>query len=261
MKTFDGDFTKLKGKLEEGENFAFTRFSDGEVFILQNKRLELNADHYIIGNNKGGGWYNKEEQKKFLPAEHGFYRDKLIESLKFKKNNYYRGISCRCCIGEHDFKWQVDLAGGDDETLSWANLWNNGNYERFVNEMIPIFKKKDIVIVVNESANIEKLGFNIKKDFRVGTNCFINNYDIIEEMKKFITENKIENHVFLVSAASLSNLIIHQLYEFNDKNTYIDIGSTMNPIMEMEGWKGSRVYLKEYWLKQRRNFLNKKCIW
>ena len=261
MKDFKGDFNKLRAKLKNGENFAFLRFSDGEVFVLQNKRLELNEDHYIIGEGRGSGWYNKEEQKKFIPEEHGFYRDKLEDSLKFKKKNYYKGISCRCCIGENDFNWQVELAGGDDETLTWANLWNNGNYEKFMNEMMPLFNDKKIIIVVNESANIDKLPFKVEKDFRVGTNCFINDYDLIEKMKTYITDNDIKDYVFLISCASLSNLIIHQLYEFNDNNTYIDIGSTMNPIMEMEGWKGSRAYLKEYWLDQGRYYLVKNCIW
>ncbi len=40
----------------------------------------------------------------------------------------------------------------------------------------------------------------------------INFEDIIEKIKTYITENNVVNHVFLVSAASLSNLIIHQLY-------------------------------------------------
>jgi hypothetical protein len=261
MKNFKTDFNVLRDKLNVNENFAFTRFSDGELFVLQNKRLELNENNYIIDNTMGYGNYNNEEQKKFIPNEHEFYRKKLEESLQFKKQNYYKGISCKCCVGESAFNWQIELAGGDDGSLTWANLWNNGNYEKFIEEIIPILSKKKIIIIVNESANIKNLGFNIKKDFRVGTNCFINNYDIIEEIKFFIINNKIKNHVFLVSAASLSNLIIHQLYEFNDMNTYIDIGSTLNPMMDMEGWKGSRTYLREYWLKQPRNYLDKNCIW
>jgi hypothetical protein len=64
MKTFQSDFEKIKNYLSQGINFSFIRFSDGELFVLQNKRLELNEDHYIIGESRGGGWYNKEEQKK-----------------------------------------------------------------------------------------------------------------------------------------------------------------------------------------------------
>lgn len=261
MKTFRGDFEFFKNKLINDEHFAFSRFSDGEMFILQNKRLELNENHYVIGNQIGGGWYNKEEQKKFDPNEHQFFRNKLIESIQFKKENYYKGISCRCCVGQESFNFQVDISGGDTSDLSWANLWNNGNYESFINEIIPIFNDKKIIMVINESANLTKLPFKVLKDFRVGTNCFINDYGLIEEIKKYITENNIENHIFLISAASLSNLLIHQLYEFNDKNTYVDIGSTINPIVEMEGWKGSRSYLREYWLGEPKNALNKVCIW
>jgi len=261
MKTFRGDFDLLKNKLINDEHFGFSRFSDGEMFILQNKRLELNENHYIIGEQTGGGWYNKEEQKKFDPKEHQFYRNKLIESIQFKKENYYKGISCRCCIGQESFDFQIDISGGDTDDLTWANLWNNGNYESFLAEILPIFNDKKIIMVINESANLTKLPFAIEKDFRVGTNCFINDYGLIEEIKQYISDNEIENHVFLISAASLSNLLVHQLFDFNDKNTYVDIGSTINPIVEMEGWKGSRSYLREHWLGEPKNALNKICIW
>jgi len=260
-KTFKGDFDFFKNQIINNINFAFSRFSDGELYILQNKRLELNENNYIIGNQIGHGWYNREEQKKFDPSNDYFFRNKLIEALQFKKNNYYKGISCECCVGKDNFNFQIDLAGGDTSDLSWANIWNNGNYEFFIKEIVPIFNDKKIIIIINESANITKLPFKVEKDFRVGTNCFINDYGLIETIKKYIIENNIENYVFLFSAASLSNLLIHQLFEFNSNNTYIDIGSTLNPIVEMEGWKGSRGYLIEYWLKQPRNYLNKICIW
>jgi hypothetical protein len=68
MKTFESHFNLLKNKIENNENFAFLRFSDGELFVLQNKRLELNENHYVIGNYLGVGNYNKEEQKKFAAA-------------------------------------------------------------------------------------------------------------------------------------------------------------------------------------------------
>lgn len=261
MKTFKSHFQLLKEKIKNSENFAFTRFSDGELFVLQNKRLELNEDHYIIDGRRGGGMYNKEEQKKFLPEQHQINRQMLIESLQHKQENYYKGISCRCCVSQKDFDFQLEMAGGDSEYMTWSNLFINGNYIDYVNDIIPIFKTKKIVMVVNESAIIENLGFNIIKDFRVGTNCFINDVGIINEIRNYIKENKIEDHLFLVSAASLSNLIIHQLFKEFPNNTFLDIGSTLNPIMGMEGWRGSRVYLREYWDKQGKNYLTKNCIW
>ncbi len=41
MKTFEGDLLKFVSLVENGENFAYSRYSDGELFILQNQKLEL----------------------------------------------------------------------------------------------------------------------------------------------------------------------------------------------------------------------------
>ena len=130
MKTFTNDFEKLKKYLIEGINFSFTRFSDGELFILQNKRLELQENYFIIGETRGGGWYNKEEQKQFLPEEHQFYRQKLIDSLQCNDVNFYRGICTRPDVDKETFEWMVNLAGGDSETLTWSNIFINSNYEK-----------------------------------------------------------------------------------------------------------------------------------
>ena len=243
------DFDKLKGKLLEGENFAFLRFSDGEGFILYNQYLELSDSGYNLDGSRGYAYYGKEEHKLFDPEKHSFYRDRLIDSLAYVADNYYKGLPMKehCSTFSGIFEEIIENAGGDSEYLTFANLWNNANYPRFIEQIVPIFSDKKIVMVVNECANIDKLPFKVVKDFRVGTNCFINNYDIIEELKSYICDNYIEDHVFLVSAASLSNLIVHQLYKMNKKNTYIDIGSTLNPMMEMTGWTGSRTYLNQYW--------------
>ena len=243
------DFDKLKLKLINGENFAFLRFSDGEGFILYDQYLELSDKGYNLGGSQGYAYYGKEEHKVFDPLKHSFNRQKLIESLEYTAPNYYKGIPMRDSVVAFDgiFDEIIENAGGDSEYLTFANLWNNANYPKFIEEMVPIFSDKKIVFVLNECANIEKLPFKVEKDFRIGSNCFIDNYDIIREIKMYIHENDIKDHVFLLSAASLSNLLAHQLYKKYDCNTYIDIGSTLNPMMDMTGWTGTRTYLNQYW--------------
>lgn len=246
---YSKDFDKLKTKLIKGENFAFLRFSDGEGFILYNQYLELSDSGYNLDGSRGYAYYGKEEHKLFDPDKHSFYRDRLIESLEYVSDNYYKGLPMKdaCPAFSGIFDEIVENAGGDGEYLTFANLWNNANYPRFIEEIVPIFSDKKVVMIVNECADIEKLPFPVVKDFRVGSNCFIDNYDIIDDIKTYVTDNDIKDHVFLVSATSLSNVIIHQLYEINNQNTYIDIGSTLNPMMNMTGWKGTRVYLNQYW--------------
>ena len=247
-KDFTGEFDSLLGRLKSGENFAFVRFSDGEMFIMQNKQVTLAENHFVTGDRKGMGRYPAEEQKEFLPKEHQFYREKLIESLKFQKQNYFKGICCRQDVGEEDFQWQKELAGGSEDHLTFANLLINNNYKRFVEELVPILRDKEVLYVANEAADTDRLPFEVKEVFSIGSNCMIDDYHVVQEVKEYIEENKIENHVILCSAASLSNYIIHECYKDNSNNTFLDIGSCLNPYLGLEGWKYTRGYLTHYWL-------------
>ena len=102
------------------------------------------------------------------------------------------------------------------------------------------------------------------KIFKVGQNCFIKNYSLIAKLKKFIITNKIKNYIFLISASSLSNLIIYELFKDRrfENNTYIDIGSTFNYFLFKDKKKNSRSYINEYWYKKKDiEYLNRNCYW
>ena len=60
-KTFSSEFDRLLEKVKNNENFAFSRFSDGEVYILKGEKLELSNDRYITGDRQGHGIYTEEE--------------------------------------------------------------------------------------------------------------------------------------------------------------------------------------------------------
>jgi hypothetical protein len=257
MKTFAGDFYKLLALLQHHEPFAFNRFSDGELYILQNKELVLDAQQVKIGADVTEGRYKTEDFKRFHPEEHSFHRDRLVDSFRFRAKNYYKGLSCRCCVGEENFRWQLQFHGEDDENFTWANLLVNGNYPRFMREMYPLFNDYKVVMVCNEKAELSMLPF-VVKDFRVGYNAMVNDYGLIEQMKQWIDRDDIEGHVFMFSASSFSKLAIHQLFAHCNRNTYIDIGTTLNPFMDM---RLDRTYLKSFWLGAKGKDLDKICIW
>ena len=121
QKNFREHFIKFTEMIRSGENFAFARYSDGELFILQNKELKLDADVIQVADAITPGVYQAPDFKHYNPNEHGFYQQKLVEAFKHRQPNYYKGISCKCCVGEKDFQWRLDLHGGDDESLTWAN--------------------------------------------------------------------------------------------------------------------------------------------
>lgn len=68
--------------------------------------------------------------------------------------------------------------------------------------------------------------------------------------------------MFLISASSLSNILIMKLFKNFDKNTYLDVGSTLNAYYSKNILSKSRSYLSEYWLNdQSTKHLKKICYW
>jgi hypothetical protein len=256
-KSFVGDFYLLLDLLKRREPFAFNRFSDGELFILQEKELILDDKQVKVGTKVEDARYQSEDFKRFHPEEHSFHRDRLVDSFRFRKKQYFKGLSCRCCVGDENFRWQHDFHGEPDENFTWANLLVNGNYGRFIHEMYPVFNGYKTVFVCNEKADLSAFPF-VVKDFRVGYNAMINDYGLIETMKEWIGENRIEGHLFLFSASTFSKLAIHQLYEHHGGNTYVDVGTTLNPFMHM---RIDRSYLKSFWLGEKGKDIRKICIW
>jgi len=250
MKDFVEHFFILYNKLKNNENFAFSRFSDGELRIMQNKALILSGKFNKLGELVNSAAYFPEDHKNFDPEKHPHVHNKLMECYKFKKHNYYVGLSCRCCVGEKDFKQMLDWYGEDSEFLTWSNLWVNNNYPLFREYMIPEFSNHKIVYILNENANLSGLPFNVVKDFRVGENCIVNQFNKHEEVAKWIEENDIKDHVFLFSASSLSNFMIYELFKKYDQNTYIDIGTTLNIELGMKAIRGYLVGADQ-----------KTCIW
>jgi predicted Zn-dependent protease len=251
QKTFTGEFDRLLKKLQEKENFAFARFSDGEIFMLRGQKLVLAENSFITGEKRGIGRYPKEEQKSFDPEKDKFYQDKLIEALQYRKKNYFKGLTGivdEDIAGKGSFQFQLDLYGkGDDEHLSFANVFINANYKRFIEEAMVEIKKRPIVFICNEAADLSNLAFSVEKDFRVGSNCIINDYELVEEIKGWIRDNGIKDHIFLCSASTLSNYIIYECFKEFDENTYLDIGSSLSPWLNLEGWRYTRAYL-QHWI-------------
>jgi hypothetical protein len=258
MKSFKKHFDIIYNKIKNNENFAFIRFSDGEMFVMQNRKLELSERGTYIDDQLAGPTYTKEDYKFFDPAQHQDFKNKLIQSYQHKQDAYYVGLSCACCVGMQSYKWMKSLRGSDDEHLTWSNLFVNSNYPLFIQNILPELLNKKIVIICNENADLSNSKFNIVKDFRIGRNAMINNADIYKDISKWIEDNDIKDHVFCFSASSLTNITVYELYQKYANNTYIDIGTTLNPVF---GFPLTRDYLKAYWSNQDHPDLHKTCIW
>jgi|TARA_R100000152_G_C6776273_1_gene205275 hypothetical protein len=252
MKDYHEEFNKFKKMFEEKENFAFSRFSDGEIFILKNERLILSENGFVTGDRSGHGIYPTEERKDFDPDKHSYISDRLNLCLSSYKHNYFKGLSCNedtdICLEDDVLVYQKNISGDDEDHHTFATVFINANYPRFMNEIVPIIKDRPIVLVTNENCTHDALPFsNIVKVFNIGSNCIVNDFNLPDEINEWIEENNIENTIFLVAASTLSNFIIKDCFFMNPQNTYIDIGSSLSPWMGLDGWKYSRAYL-QHWI-------------
>jgi hypothetical protein len=231
MKNFKNEIEVLFERLKNRAPFSFSKFADGEWLMMRDMPV-----------NNGEFNYTKDDK---------FYRQKLTESFQYKDNDYYVGVSCPCCTGS-DHRDMVDYSGQDDNNLTFANIFVNANYDFYCENFIDEYKKWAVYLVANKNAKIENLPFKIEKFYPVENTAWRENYELIEEIKKENTIGKL----FLFACGPFGNMLSHQLWETNKNNTYLDIGSTLNPWLQSEGFK------RDYYVKNENSiYSNRICVW
>ena len=263
-KVFREEFYYFLNKFKNHENFNLLRFSDGEVHVLQNRECQLTGPETtrVEGLCDGkDGYYSihgtprpKYDQKHFQPQNHSLFRDYLIASFLYNSPNFYKGISCKCCVGDEHWNWQLSNLDGDSDNLTWSNVLLNSNYPLFMEEFYPEIKKRKAYVVCNESADLSLLPW-VKHHFKIRTDVYDNFASYVIELKKYISKNNIKNKVFLFSASSLSNILQYELAKEFPENTYIDIGTTLSYEFGIPVLRG---YIHQYYNNQP---VTGNCIW
>jgi hypothetical protein len=229
-KEFKEEILILFERLKSKKYFSFSKYADGEWFMMRDMPVNNNEFNYT-----------KNDQ---------FYKNKLIESFKFKDDDYYVGVSCPCCQG-NEHQNMIQFSEQKNENLTFANIFVNTNYGFYRDNFIEEYKNWDIHLVANKNAKILDLPFKIEKFYPVENTAWKENYSLIEEIKK---EN-FEGKLFLFACGPFGNMLSHQLWESNKNNTYLDIGSTLNPWLQSEGFK------RDYYNDTNSPFSNRTCIW
>ena len=165
------------------------------------------------------------------------------------------GIACPECVGEENFEWAKRNSGLDDDHLTWSCLFVNSNHYYYRDEVVPIFKEYDVVLVCRRSATVQNLPFPVCRDFRVGTNAWKDDYSMVEEIRRYVKRENIKGSLFLFCEGPLSCIMAHQLHTLCQENTYLDIGSRLDPLLF-----GSAGFSRRY-LRGDKIQLEKTCIW
>jgi hypothetical protein len=232
MKTFKPEIEKFYHKLIDKEYFAFSKYADGEWLAMQ--KIDCTP-----GN---GEWTISPE------TEHS--SQLLINSFRYQHKGYYVGISCPCCQGANHYLMK-QASGQDDDHLTFANLFVNANYQYFLDYYIPEFTKRSVVLVANRNSNINTLPFAVEDFWGVGYNAWVEDLDLIS----LISNKNYQDKLILFSCGPLGNILSQQLWERNQQNTYIDIGSTI------DRWLNNDIFNKRLYAIGDQIFSNKVCVW
>jgi hypothetical protein len=204
---FRNDLYFLFNKLKNKEKFSFSKYADGEYAILKNQKI-TNCDNWT-----------------FDPITDYKYQQELLDSFKFNEVGYYVGISCPCCVPIEHVKWMRDNVGVDNNHLTWANIFVNGNYNEFTKIFIPEFNNHEVIVIATENGDKDKLPFSVEEYIKITGTAWKDNYNLVEELPFKDYKNKL----FLFSAGPLGNMLAAKMWKYNKNNTYLDIGSTINP--------------------------------
>lgn len=233
------ELMKFTRMLRQREFFSFQRFADGESWILQGKKFKLGP------KRKHHGYKNPEDWKSFDPVKNKIQMDHLYRALQFKRSDYYLGLLVGNSPENHALtEWMLRQSGQDLSQVTFANLFVNSNYSFFLTEFLPEFQKWKIVIVCNKNSIIDtRILPNIVWRFDVGSNCIVEDFDLVRRIRDFVKDRNVKNHLFVFACSTLGNFCIRELAEIEPENMYIDCGSTLNPFL---GLSSDRAYLAAF---------------
>ncbi len=213
-KTIKDEFDLIKKKLINREYFSFIRFGDGEIKLLSQENYQ-HLEYTFLPNQ--------------IPIKLSLM---LKNSLEYKDDNYLIGITCGCLESKDNFRKNLFKKYNiNKQNLTFATLFCNIMNFRFKKEIIPIIKNYPIILVSNENTKLDlfkKNGFNVKKWFPVSYNAWKNYDKILESVLLFQKKNNIKNHLFILCAGPISNIIAFELYKLEKKNIYFDFGSSLD---------------------------------
>jgi hypothetical protein len=206
MNHFTKSFDYFKSLLEAGTPFALARFGDGELSILRGERIRNHEFQY--------------------DGERGFMA-KIVEAICYQHPDYFVGIGCPCCIGQKDFEWMRDVSCQPTCQLTYNNIFVNSNYKRFMAEIVPILEQKNAIFTGPEEGR-QKLPYQFGIEVNQNAWRFAEEY-LLELVDLILNESR--PRIFLFSAGPLSEYLIHRAHIVAPEHTYIDIGSTLDPLL------------------------------
>ncbi len=229
-KNFIEDFYKFKNKILNKENFAYTRYADGEVKLMKGLSVGKNTQAFMSDK-----W----------SCENRLYKlgKDLFSTLNHVEKNYYYAItSPNQSFDDHIFL--KNHINHNDDNITFSDLWINGNYTKFKSLLYQELDEPVVCCASQYGKNKNLNPVKVLEYYSVPDDCvnyYENNYESIQKDMQNLSL-KYTNTLFLISAGPLSEILIHNLYTTNPNNRYIDVGSATDELIH---GKKTRPYMLE----------------
>jgi len=242
VKDFTNELTDFNNRLKYREPFTISRFNDGELSIINNKPYKASRHHGT-------------REFIFAPGQKHIEFQKLLRAAyTYDHPTYYTGIVCPCCATLEEHLTAKETISRPVDKLTWANIFVNSNYKKFIESTVPLLcTYKRVVLVCNEISTPSGLPFhsNIYKIVHIPTTAWLSG-DIINELLEHVTSSP-SGELYIFAAGPLANVLAMMCNEMNPDNTYIDIGSTLDSYLGLGRTRGYH--------KRNNKFNSRVCYW
>lgn len=205
-------YSKLVGKIENREPFAFSRWGDGEWACILG-RPGQNCDGHRYFNDLGTE----------------------LASVLINTPRYYLGMQPKAMfdMGGDISQWLKEM--GIFRTWENADVLHDASKNGNINDFLAALDKTNwhLVSSYNEleyaELPIEQRNANIPVP---AINAWLLYPEVLQNITKRVSERAHEGDVFLFAAGMMSNVLIDDMYNsYGERYTLIDIGSLFDPFV------------------------------
>jgi len=253
----DMELSRFIDMLKNKTPFSFVRFSDGEIEILRNRYLEINAGRTIFRGREFNNNFPIFDSKKFDPSHHQNIRKDLLDSAMFRAVSFFKGIPTAHNEALKDRELLLRFNGGYELNMTFSDLFLNSNYTRYRNELVPLFEKYQHVYVI-ANFRAKPIGLLSKAThIKIPDNFFATYDDVLESISNQVREVE-KGSLILSSASSLSNIVANKLFLERQDITFIDIGTSINDLMSLDNntreYHDNQLWFKSFFYKKSKRY-------
>jgi len=184
----------ITNKINNNIPFAFSRWGDGEWYNVF-KHSGQNCDGNIYYEDLG---------------------DALLDIVSTKQD-YYLGTQTL-------IQWSAQQAAKFDQDWGDADVMHRASEKGELQPLIDCLKDKKVIYIGNDS--FEKLSFIDVLIEIPYNNIWLQKEDLMNALTSTFDN---EHKIYCFSAGMATNVFIHQAWNLDKTNTYLDVGSVFDP--------------------------------